>query len=274
MALLSGLSNYLFGISPVDDTFAAQQQQQLQQEQAAYAAREANAYANQSRLASTLYGVANGGGGPSVAGTQLQQGLDQTLAAGNSMAAGGSGANGALARYAAILGAGRSMADTNQSAALLRAQEVAQARAQLGGVLGAQAGESGNLYGTATSGGLQAAGIKAGIDENNQKSTAALEGTLLSGLSGLGASALTSTGGPQAAPAAATSTLNPYAAAQPGLAASTINYGVSAPSPNPYSAAMPGYVSSVTAGPGIRPDDEFYGGSGGGYKANPYGDRY
>jgi hypothetical protein len=272
MALLSGLSNYLFGISPVDDTFAAQQQQQLQQQQAAYAAREANAYANQSRLASTLYDVTNGGGGPSVAGTQLQQGLDQTLAAGNSMAAGGSGANGALARYAAILGAGRSMADTNQSAALLRAQEVAQARAQLGGVLGAQAGESGNLYGTATSGGLTAAGIKAGIDENNQKSQAALEGTLLSGLGSLGASALTSTGG--VTPGAITPTMNPYSAAQPGLAASTMSYGLT-PDVNQgsaYSAAAPGYAASL--GAGFRPDDEFYGGGGGGYSRNPYGDRY
>jgi hypothetical protein len=274
MGLLDGIGNYLFGIKPVDDSFATEQQQQLQQQAAAYAAREANAYAGQGRLASNLWDVVNGGGGPSVAGTQLEQGLDQTLAAGNSMAAGGSGANGALARYAAILSAGRSMADTNQTGALLRAQEVAGARQQLGGVLGAQAGESGNLYGTATSGGLAAAGIKAGIDESNQKSQAAVDGALLSGVSSLGAAGLTALGGPAASgPPKAVAAVSPYAAAAPGYAAS-LSAG---PSPTAstdygslYSAAAPGYTASAGAG-GVRDPNDPY---GGGYGSNPYGDRY
>lgn len=275
MGLLDGLGSYLFGIKPVDDSQAKADAEAQRKAAAAYAAREANAYGGQQRLANNLWGVVNGQG-PSVAGTELQQGLDANLAAGNSMAAGGSGANGALNRYAAILAAGKANVDTNQQAALLQAQQTAQARQQLSGVTGAMAGESGSLAQSSNANDLAALGLAAGIDESNQKSTAAVDGALLGGISSLGAAGLTAgmgVGAPVAAvaPTAAATAGSLYSASQPGYSASTQSYGANPSYGSLYSAAQPGLTASR-----LKPEDDGYSGGpyGGGGYGNPYGDRY
>ena len=265
------LASYLFGVKPVDDSQARADAEAQRKLAAAYAAREGNAYAGQERLAQNLWSAVNGTG-PSVAGTQLQAGLDQTLANGNSMASGGSGANGALARYAAILGAGRAGAATNQQAAELAAQQTAQARAQLGGVTGAMAGESGGLEQSSNANDLAALGLASNIDEQNNKTNAAVAGTLISGAAGLGSAGLIGLGG-----------AGPAAALAPTAAATTANLYSPQPSmqlQQPTLGTGPSYGSiyDVTSAPGTpKPEDDGYSGgpygSSSGY-GNPYGDRY
>ena len=250
--VLSGLGSYLFGINPVSDTEAEQAAAAQAKLAGVYQSQQAQAYAQQQHLANNLWGVVCGQG-PSVAGTQLQEGLDQSLANGNSMAASGTGVNGALARYAAILSAGNQAAQTNQAGALLRAQEEAQARQQLGGVTGAMAGEAGSLEENSTNNDLQALGLSTSIQEQNQKTTAALDGALLSGAAQIGAAALTG-GGSLAATAAAKAAA---AAAGGGGSSGASPSGVYA-GPDIDSNSGEYSPSSPYAGPDIDPEDGSY----------------
>lgn len=98
------------------------------------------------------------GAAPSVAQTQLQQGLGQQRAALSSQAAGATGQNAALANYGSIQALGAANAKANQDAALLRAQEVAQARAANAGILGQEQQATGSMAGTTTAGGTGLSG--------------------------------------------------------------------------------------------------------------------
>jgi hypothetical protein len=105
------------------------------------------AYGQQGNLVNDLLRTANGQG-PSVANTQLQQGLGDINRNAMSQAAGATGAGGVLARYGAMIGGANAAAQTNQAAAIQRAQEIAQARAQAANVLAQQQQNTSALYGT------------------------------------------------------------------------------------------------------------------------------
>ena len=129
-----------------------------------YGQQYQQAFTGQTGLTQELQRTINGTGAPTVAQGQLQQGLGQIRSAANSEAAGATGANAALARQNATLATGEAATKTNQDAALLRAQEVAQAEQVKGQVLGSQAGESAGMYGSNLSGATAAAG-QAGTEE-------------------------------------------------------------------------------------------------------------
>lgn len=159
------------------------------------------AFQGQTGLTQELQRTINGTG-PSVAQGQLQEGLGQIRSAANSEAAGATGANAALARQNATLATGDAATKTNQDAAVLRAQEVAQAEQAKGQVLGSQAGESSGMYGTNLAGANAAAGL-AGSEEGtlegaNQHATEQqnqLEFNLLNGAGTAAAKAATGGGG-------------------------------------------------------------------------------
>jgi len=98
------------------------------------------------------------GRAPSVAGAQLAEGVGQIRQQADSMASGASGANAGIARLQAIQTGGSAMANANQQAALLRAQEIAAATANQGAVLGNIANQNANMYGTGLSGAANFAG--------------------------------------------------------------------------------------------------------------------
>ncbi len=98
----------------------------------------ATATQGQNQLIGDLQGVVNGTAGPSVAQTQLGTGVDNIAASANAMAAGHTGENAALAHIQAMRSAADAAAKANQDSAMLRAKETADARSQLGNVLGQQ----------------------------------------------------------------------------------------------------------------------------------------
>jgi hypothetical protein len=82
------------------------------------------------------------GTGPSVAQQQLLQGRDMTISNANAMAASArGGVNQAAARRQAMGIGGDAMQQAAQQAAMVRAQEVADARSGLSGLLGTQRGQ-------------------------------------------------------------------------------------------------------------------------------------
>jgi len=90
--------------------------------------------ARQLSLADAITAAMNGQG-TSVAQQQLQMGLDQALQQQAAIAASSRGQNVGLGQYNAAIQGGALSGQANAQAALLRAQEIAQARAQLGDVL-------------------------------------------------------------------------------------------------------------------------------------------
>lgn len=141
------------GSSPVADPNVAQQvaanyqrQQQLLQQLPQYQQAVKTAMGAQGSLAQNLNGVV-AGTAPSAAQVQLQQGLDQ-LSAQQLGAASAVGGNNAFAAQRNAMNniAGMGIQDA-QAQALVRAQESAAARAQLGSVLSQQAAEGTGMYG-------------------------------------------------------------------------------------------------------------------------------
>jgi hypothetical protein len=143
----------------------------------------------QQQLVNSL-GQVVAGTAPSVAQNQLTQGLGAIQAGQQSAAAGASGQNGALANMNAAQNMQAAQVQANQQAALIRAQEVAQARAQQAGVLANIGGEAGQSQGQ----NLQAAGVAgntaAGANQEMSKEesarTAANKNLAFGGLQGLG----------------------------------------------------------------------------------------
>lgn len=202
------------------------------------------------------------GYGPSTAERQLYAGLDQGQRAASSLQAGATGANAALGRYASILGNANLATQTNQQAAVARAQEQQQAQALYAHFLDAMAKQNLGLYGTNLSTGAStlesAAQQQAAIEQENANRRARVIGSLLSAGGQLGAAAL---GGPPAAAAVGAAPMSPgaaYAAAQPGLAASQ----TAGPAPGIYSDSF-----------GASPAPAAGGMTYGGYLADPYSRR-
>lgn len=103
-------------------------------------------FRSQSELARMLDETIRGTA-PSVAGRQLEQGVESGRQQAESMASGVSGANAPLARYAAIQQEGALTANANQAGAVARAQEVSDATRTKAAVLGQQAGEANTAAG-------------------------------------------------------------------------------------------------------------------------------
>ena len=196
---LSGFANYLFGVAPPSTEPYTSQMNTLNQGAGQYAGQAQTAFGNEQQLGSNLWNTINGQG-PSVAATQLQQSLGQNLNQGLAMGAGGSGANSVLARYLASQATGQNADQIAQAQALLRAQEIAQARQQYGQNAANMGNQAANLYGTNLQTGLGYANIAAGLDTNNanrqQQTSNAFYGGLMNGLGSAGASYFSGGGGP------------------------------------------------------------------------------
>ncbi len=115
-------------------------------------------------LDATIRGTA-----PSVVGTQLQAGLEAGTHAIESAASGASGASVPLAKYAAIQAIGKQQAETNQAAAVARAQEVSDAQKVKAGVMGQMAGEANQSAGINASAGASLSGTAAGSGAEQAK---------------------------------------------------------------------------------------------------------
>jgi hypothetical protein len=235
MGALASFSNYLFGTAPVNSQPYTQQMQGLNTGAQQYAGDAQSAFNSEAGLGANLWNTINGAG-PSVASTQLQQSLGQNLNGGLAMGAGGSGANSVLARYLASQATGQNADQIAQAQALLRAQEIAQARQQYGQNAANMGNQAGNLYGTNLQTGLGYANTAAGIDTANanreQSTSNAFYGGLLSGAGSALGGYLSSGSGVGAAAAGA------------GGAFSGANLG------RLYSQQSPGYQASVNAGSG------------------------
>lgn len=162
-AIGGGLES-LFGGSSAPNPQAAQQRQAFEDEQK-----------ERQRLAYIA-----GGGGPSVAGLQLGQGLDQINRGAASQAAGATGNNGVLAHYGAIQAGANAGAATNQAAAIARGKEIQDATMALSGL-------TGSALGTTTSGANQAQANATTATANNRDFGTKLLGAGLQGISQGGA---------------------------------------------------------------------------------------
>jgi hypothetical protein len=149
-----------------------------------------NAQGGQNALGAYLDQVIRGGV-PSVAGTQLQQGLQATQHAAMSHAAGVGGPGNALANYAAIQAGGNAAVDTNAQAAQLRAQEIAQAMEAKQRLLAGQAAQAGSMFGTTLTGSNQLQGTvtqgtatEAGEQQDREHQNQVFFGNLVNGIGG------------------------------------------------------------------------------------------
>lgn len=116
-----------------------------------------NSIKDSNGLVTDLNGVI-AGTAPSVAQNQLIAGMEHAQRAQLAQASGATGANGALAAMNAARNSGNIAADVNQQAGLLRAKEIADARAQKGVTLSQIAHATGNVYGNELSAAGQANG--------------------------------------------------------------------------------------------------------------------
>lgn len=146
-----------------------------------YDQREAGAYGQEGQVGQQIGQVAgqmgsaadylNGmvhGNGPTVAGTQLQTGLEQAQRGQLAQAAGASGANAALARMSAMGNTAQLQAQTNQQQAVARAGEQTNAINGLGSMLSNQSGaytSLGNLTGNMVQQSQAAAGQSIGAGQ-------------------------------------------------------------------------------------------------------------
>ena len=148
--------------------------------------QEQSAQTGQTQLNDQLQQRINGQG-PSVAATELGQSQDQIAKQQLSQAAGATGANAAIARYAAMKNTADAQTAGAQSAAILRANEVTQAEAAKAANLANQGTEANQAAGTATSGAVGAGNTagnvgdtEATINEQNSMANKQLAGNLIS----------------------------------------------------------------------------------------------
>jgi hypothetical protein len=99
------------------------------------------------------------GGGPSIAGSQLQTGMNRIAQDQNSMAAGANGQNAFAARRAAAMATARAQGDLSGQLAIQRAQELQAARAGLAGLYGSESTADQAASNTAVSAGLGYGGL-------------------------------------------------------------------------------------------------------------------
>jgi hypothetical protein len=130
-------------LSQISGTDQANQQNLLQQ-LAQYQQLQQGTFAGQNRLAGSLQNTIDNPNAPSVARTQLGEGLDAITRNQLAASAGSSGVNAANARLAAAGNSAAADAQQNQQQALIRAQEVANAQGNLSNVYNSQlSGETG-----------------------------------------------------------------------------------------------------------------------------------
>lgn len=98
------------------------------------------------------------GQGPSVAGTSLERGLNQTQSAISAEASGASGQNAGVMQYGAIQALAAAHAKAQQDAAVARAQEVQQAQQAKGALLNQQQGATANMAGVTVPAGTALSG--------------------------------------------------------------------------------------------------------------------
>lgn len=150
---------------------------QLLAQLAQYNQQYGQAFQDQTRVANGYDAVINGTA-PSVAQTQLQQGVGQIAAQQQAQASGATGQNAAIARIAAMQNTGAAQAQANQAAAVQRAAEIDAARRAKAGIAAQQAGEAGSMYGANLSGAVgfsapavTAAGQAAAIKQKEDEAT-------------------------------------------------------------------------------------------------------
>ncbi|HUG49868.1 MAG TPA: hypothetical protein VLZ78_02615 [Terrimesophilobacter sp.] len=247
MGVLSGLSDFLFGVDKLDTARETGEMARLQADSDAFKQREALDYAHQDAYARALEEVI-AGNTMSAAQRQFQANADQINRSVNSTVSGASGNTGALARYGAILSQGDALAQANQAAQVQQANEIAIARQMLGGAYANMGARSAALYGNVVNAGLGYDQIIAQKQMANQRADAAAQGALLGAGATLGASLI---GGPAvaAAPVAAAgvnSIVNANTAGNGGGYGASLNAG---------GAGAPAYVMSdplsATAGTSV-----------------------
>lgn len=202
--LLSGFVSDLIGVdNPSTDPYRRRADEASGQQQQ-YGAREAQNYGQEQSLAGHLGGVIAGTGGPSVAQTQLRAGLDQSNADAMAAGAGATGVNSVLARYQARQAQGEQGARLQQAAAMLRAQEVAQATEQLARLRAVMGQQSTGLYGANLQAMTGYDQMLAQLEQQNAQRDTMLGAAGLAGASQLGAGLFSAFGGKGTpAPAAA-----------------------------------------------------------------------
>jgi hypothetical protein len=136
-------------------------------------AQQAQALADEQALRDRLTAVATGQA-PSVAGLQLGAGLDRIVQNANAQAAGATGEGGVLARYGAMQAAATAGAQTNQQAAIARAQEIANANQELGSLVGSTLGTT--TTGSNAANKLQLDQANSTIDQGQKLLGGALQG--------------------------------------------------------------------------------------------------
>lgn len=132
--------------------------------------REAGAYQQQQDLAGALTQMVSGNG-PTVAGNQLAIGQQQAAEQQLAQAAGASGNNAALARMAAMGNTEQLQSQTNQQAALQRAQEQTTAMNALGNVTGSLEQESAGMGAQKLAAGNAVNGLAATGENNDEALT-------------------------------------------------------------------------------------------------------
>ncbi len=151
----------------------------------------------QSAQAATTRGLDRtiNGTGPSVAGTQLQQGLGQTQAAIGAQTSGATGQNAGTAQYGAIQALAAAQAKQQQDAALMRAKEVEDAIKAKGGILAQEAQATGNMAGINAIGATGLSGqsttAAGGVVGANEKETEARRAFIANLVNGLGSATMT-----------------------------------------------------------------------------------
>ena len=195
--LFSGLSNFLYGDNNIpslgiDEAIAAQKRAEAE-----YKQREQQDYQRQVQLAQYLQRVISGQA-PSAAQGQLAMGMDQAQRASQSQAAGATGTNAGLARYGSIMAGGQLMADTNQDAAQLRAQEVAQAVNNTGQLTNSMGQRSGMMSTVAGNTGLDYSKLGFGVQGANLEQENKENASIMKGIGD--AAALYFSGGTSAIP--------------------------------------------------------------------------
>jgi len=193
------------GQNPIKDPNVAQQvsknvqtSQAFLQQTGADRGMVTQAYNGETGLASSLNNTITNPNASSVAQTQLSSGMDALGRNQLSQAAGVGGPNAAAARRQASLNIGQQGADLVQAKAGVRANEVAGAQGNLATVLGNQASQGHNQYGTdvgaggqfatlASGGAAQQQGDVLGVDTANRNRQAQGVGAALNGASAVGA---------------------------------------------------------------------------------------
>jgi hypothetical protein len=171
------------GLQPVTDPNVAQQVAANFNRSTSFLNQLGQVQGQQQGLATNLQQVI-GGHGPSLAGMQTSNALDQIARDQMSQAAGVSGAASPLAHLLAMRNTGTAQIGATNAGAMARVAEQAHARdslsALLGGMAGTDATVAGGLAGLANTGQMGQQGLNQSTDQANQKKNTQLGASLIS----------------------------------------------------------------------------------------------